>query len=112
MKNGWRIPWNVTAVSETFKISCLMGRHLVRGGSQYHLKAPVIPFGAMVEYHPSSSKDLSRLHQFVAKVLPDIFLGYALYAEWKLHTPCSRWNSKNLWERTASENIHFNPGAS
>ena len=29
---------------------------------------PVIPFGAMVEYHPG------------AKVLPGIFLGYALYA--------------------------------
>ena len=28
---------------------------------------PVIPFGAMVEYHPISSKDLSRLHQFGAK---------------------------------------------
>ena len=41
---------------------------------------PVIPFGAMVEYHPISAKDQSRLHQFGAKVLPGIFLGYALYA--------------------------------
>ena len=41
---------------------------------------PVIPFGAMVEYHPTSAKDQSRLHQFGAKVLPGIFLGYALYA--------------------------------
>ena len=40
----------------------------------------VIPFGAMVEYHPISGKDQSRLHQFGAKVLPAIFLGYALYA--------------------------------
>ena len=40
---------------------------------------PVI-FGAMVEYHPISAKDQSRLHQFGAKVLPGIFLGYALYA--------------------------------
>ena len=23
---------------------------------------PVIPFGAMVEYHPISAKDISRLH--------------------------------------------------
>ena len=46
---------------------------------------PVIPFGAMVEYHPISDKDLSRLHQFGPKVLPGIFLGYALHAEriWK-----------------------------
>ena len=34
---------------------------------------PVIPFGAMVEYHPISAKDLSRLHQFGPKVLPGIF---------------------------------------
>ena len=43
---------------------------------------PVIPFGAMVQYHPISAEDLSRLHQFGPKVLPGIFLGYALYAEW------------------------------
>ena len=35
---------------------------------------PVIPFGAMVESHPTSAKDQSRLHQFGAKVLRDIFL--------------------------------------
>ena len=34
----------------------------------------------MVEYHPISAKDLSRLHQFGAKVFPGIFLGSALYA--------------------------------
>ena len=38
---------------------------------------PVTPFGAMVEYHPISAKDLSRVHQFGARVLPGIFLGYA-----------------------------------
>ena len=41
---------------------------------------PVIPFGAMVECHPISAKDQSRLHQFGAKVLPGVFLGYASYA--------------------------------
>ena len=41
---------------------------------------PVIPFGAMVESHSISAKDLSRLHQFGPKVLPGIFLGYASYA--------------------------------
>ena len=41
---------------------------------------PAIPFGAMVEYHPISAKDLSRLHQFGPKVLLGIFLGYALHA--------------------------------
>ena len=41
---------------------------------------PVIPFGAMVEYRPISAKDQSGLHQFGAKVLPGIFLGYAWHA--------------------------------
>ena len=41
---------------------------------------PVIPFGATVEYHLISRKDLSRLYHFGQKVLPGIFLGYALYA--------------------------------
>ena len=40
---------------------------------------PVIPFGAIVEYHPISAEDLSRLHQFGPQVLPVIFLGYALH---------------------------------
>ena len=33
---GGRIPWNVTAIFETFKIICLMGRHNMKGGSEYH----------------------------------------------------------------------------
>ena len=40
----------------------------------------VIPFGTMVEYHPISVKDQSRLHQFGPKVLPGIFLGSAFFA--------------------------------
>ena len=42
------------------------------------LKGPIIPPGAMVEYHPISIRDQSRLHQFGKKVLPGICLGYAL----------------------------------
>ena len=104
------------------------------------------PFGAMVEYHPISAKDLSRLHQSGKKVLPGIFLGHVLYAEgiwkwwqtlrnWKRwthlksmqkvsmqrkcerskmvkknHIPDRRWNSKTLWKRSSSENIHLDPG--
>ena len=41
---------------------------------------PVKPLGAMVEYHPISAKDQSRLHQFGPKVLPGVFLGHVLYA--------------------------------
>ena len=43
-------------------------------------KGPIIPFGSLVEYHPTTAKDQSRIHQFGTKVLPGLFLGYALYA--------------------------------
>ena len=40
----------------------------------------IIPFGSLVEYYPITAKDQSRIHQFGKKVLPGLFLGYALYA--------------------------------
>ena len=43
-------------------------------------KGPIIPFGSLVEHYPISAKDQSRIHQFGKKVLPGLFLGYALYA--------------------------------
>ena len=48
-------------------------------------KGPIIPFGSLVESYPISAKDQSRIHQFGKKVLPGLFLGYALYAggTWK-----------------------------
>ena len=44
------------------------------------LKGPIIPFGSLVEYHPVTAKDQSRIHQFGKRALPGLFLGYALYA--------------------------------
>ena len=48
-------------------------------------KGPIIPFGSLVEYHPITAKDQSRIHQFGKKVSPGLFLGCALHAEgiWK-----------------------------
>ena len=86
--------------------------------------APVIPFGAMVEYHPISAKDLSKLHLSGAKVLSRKFLGRTsrqktqckgsvnVAKKWKLHVPSREWNCQKLRERTASDNIQLNPGAS
>ena len=37
------------------------------------------PFGSLVEYHPISAKEQSRIHQLGKKILPGLFLGYALY---------------------------------
>ena len=66
---------------------------------------PVIPFRTMVEYHPIPAKDISRLHQFVPKVLPGLFLGHALHSEgiWKGDTLAA--DNEELEEMDASE-IH------
>ena len=85
MKNGGRIPWNATAICEIYKISCLMGRHTMKGGSEIPFNGPVFPFGAMVEHHPIFAQNQSRLQPFGPEILPGIFLGYALHTEgiWK-----------------------------
>ena len=36
-------------------------------------KGPIIPFGSLVEYHPITAKDQSRIHQFGKKVVPGLF---------------------------------------
>ena len=43
-------------------------------------KWPIVPFGAVVDCHPTSPRDQSRISQFGKKVLPAIFLGYELIA--------------------------------
>ena len=43
-------------------------------------KGPIVLFGAMVEYHPSSPKDQMRIYEFCKKVVPGIFLGHELIA--------------------------------
>ena len=81
MKSGGLVLWNAIAISEMSKTSWQMVKTLyeIRFGEPF--KGPIIPFGAMVEYHPISSRDQSRLHQRGKQVLPGIFLGYALIAE-------------------------------
>ena len=80
MKVGGQIPWNAIPICETFKISCLMGRHHMRDVFGKPFEGPIIPFRSLVEYYPISAKDQSRIHQFGKKVLPGLFFGYALYA--------------------------------
>ena len=50
-------------------------------------RGPIIPFGSLVQYYPISVKDQSKIYQVGKKVLPGLFLGYALYAGgiWKNH---------------------------
>ena len=44
-------------------------------------KGPMKPFGAVVQHHPSTPKDQAIIHEFGKKVLPAIFPGYDLIAE-------------------------------
>ena len=77
MKVGGQIPWNVTPICETSQIYCLMGRRPMKDVLGNHLKD--LSFH-LVEYYPITAKDQSRIHPFGKKVLPGLFLGYALYA--------------------------------
>ena len=44
------------------------------------VRGPVIPFGSMIECHPISARDQSRLYQFGKNILPGMFSRYALCA--------------------------------
>ena len=79
MKVGGQILWNVLPICETSQIYCLLGRLHMKDVLGNHLKGLIIPFGSLIEYHPITAKDQSRI-QFGKKVLPGLFLGYALYA--------------------------------
>ena len=80
MKNGGQILWNAILICETSQIYFLMGTRPMKDVLENHFKGPIIPFCSLVEYHPISAKDQSKIHQFGEKVLPGLFLGYALYA--------------------------------
>ena len=58
-----------------------------------------------VEYHPISAKDPSQLHQFGPKVLPVVFLVYALHAGgiWKGEIMVADIEE---WEEMAASEIH------
>ena len=85
MNVGGQILWNVTPICEMSQIYCLMGRRPMKDVLGNHCKGPIIPFGSLVEYHPITAKDQSKIHQLGKKVLPGLFFGYALYAggNWK-----------------------------
>ena len=68
MKNGGLSLWNSIPICENLNTP-----HERRFGEPF--VGPVIPFGSMVEYHPVSAKDQSRLRQFGKKVLPGTYLG-------------------------------------
>ena len=80
MKNGGQIPWNAIPICETFKISYLMGKPSTRDVWGNHLKDRLFHLVHWLSITLFLSKNQSRIHQFGKKVLPGLFLGYALYA--------------------------------
>ena len=80
MKVGGQILWKCYTYlrNVTDLLSDGMTPHERRFGQPF--KGPIVPFGSLVEYYPISAKDQSTIHQFGKKVLPGLFLGYALYA--------------------------------
>ena len=80
MKVGGQILWNVTPICETSQNLLSDGKTPYDRRFGQPFEGPIIPFGSLVEYYPITAKDQSRIHQFGKKVLPGLFLGYALYA--------------------------------
>ena len=78
--NGGRIPWNVTPICENVTDLSSDGKTPYERRFGQPIKGPIFPLGSLVEYHPFTAKDQSRIHQFGKKVSPGLFLGYALYA--------------------------------
>ena len=90
--NGGRIPRNVTAICETFKISCLMGRHHMGGGSENHSTDQLY----RLEQWPNITlfSATSRLNQFGSKVLPGMFVGSCMRRNLaRRHHDCRHWRS-------------------
>ena len=80
MKVGGQILWNVTPICHNVTDLISDGKTPYERRFGQTFKGPIVPFGSLVEYHPITAKGHSRIHQFGKKVLPGLFLGYALYA--------------------------------
>ena len=79
MKVGGQMLWNVTRICETSQIYYLMGRRPVKDVLGNHSKWTDYSTW-LVEYHPITAKNQTRIHLFGKKLLPGLSLGYALYA--------------------------------
>ena len=132
---------NVTAICEIFRISCLMGKSPYERRFGVPFNGPVIPFGAMVEYHPvSAAKSLARYFPRLSitrgenlERRPHVHRHWRIGGDgrirtprqkaqckgsvnaderWQFYIPSRRWNSQNPWRRSTSESIHLNQGSS
>ena len=80
MKIGGQIPWNAIPICQTFKISCLMGKHHTRDVLGNHLKDRsfrLVHWLSVTLFLRKTSQESINMEK--KKVLPGLFLGYALY---------------------------------
>ena len=136
MKKGGLTPWNVSVIFVTYKISCLMGGHHMRCGSEYHLKVWLYRLEQWSKVTLSLRRTYRDYINSVLKSCKDYSLDmrctrclerrrteiHATKPKAKevstpmngdnLKIPNRGWNSQSLWRRSASENIHLDPGSS
>ena len=74
MKVGGQILWNVIPICETSPDLLSDGKTPYERRFGKPFEGPIILFGSLIEYHPITAKDQSRIHQFGKKVLPGLFL--------------------------------------
>ena len=113
MQNGGRIPWSV---HETYKISCLISRHLSRCDSEndfkdqsFHVRLKSLARHISPAMHCTRGE--SGKETFWSQTLRNWKTWTHLKSmlrdsmqrkcfrqkEWKLHFPCSRWTVKTIW---------------
>ena len=79
MKIGGQIPWNAQTYLQNVQDLLSDGVFPSERRIGKPFEGPIVPFGSLVECHPISAEDQSRIHQFGKEVLPGLFFGYALY---------------------------------
>ena len=92
-KNGGRIPRSVIAICETFKTSCLMGRHRVKGGSECLLTDQLYRLEQWSNITLSLRRTYRDYISLVQKSCQVIFLSYVLYAG-------GIWKGNIVWSQT------------
>ena len=80
MKVGGQILWNVTPICETSQISYLMGRRPMKDVLGNHLKGRLFHLVHWLSITLSLRRTSQESINLERKVLPGLFLGYALYA--------------------------------
>ena len=69
----------------------------MKGDSENHLKGPIIPFGAMVEYYPISAGDPSRFH----------FINFAIGKDGRIGHLSSKNRCKRSVDQSESNDVVF-----